>query len=234
MQYQARVDQLKIDLGLPPHVAVEIEDPLLDRFNLLDPLIVPLQDRISQLSQTVGTINERILASVTYVEADGRRQAQLKWSPGLASELEQLAACLNEMESARNELLSDNLVRAAADLQRLRQTLAQRRQTLQRLNRKYPSVLGPQEQMAVRSQTRLPASVDPTILDSSRLDNLQQDLQQGFTRLQDRLQSYGPRVTQVRASLDQVLRNRNGRPQSRSTSGWNRKSSLPFPACWPV
>lgn len=204
-QYQTRIDQLKIDLGLPPHVPVEIDDPLLDRFNLLDPLIVPLQDRISQLSQTVGTINERILAAVSYTEVDGRRQATLEWSPELAGQLAQLAACLDEMELARNELLTGSLPRAEQDIGRLRQVLPERRFSLQRLNQKYPTILGPQEQRAVRAQTRLPASVDPEILDRSRLDNLEQDLQQDFARLQQKLQAYETRSAQVRASLEQVL-----------------------------
>ena len=36
-QYQARLDNYKVELGLPPTLCVEIADPMLDQFNLLDP-----------------------------------------------------------------------------------------------------------------------------------------------------------------------------------------------------
>ncbi len=203
--YQARVDELKIELGLPPHISVEVEDPLLDRFNLLDASIVPLQDYVSSLTQTVGEINEQILAAVSYVEVDGRREAHIEWTEELARALEQLAASLDEIESIRDQLLADNLPRAEEDIERLRQSLPKRRETLKHLNQKYPRVIGPREQMQVVAQTRLPASIDPMILNAERLETLDQTLQEDFARLEKQLAAYGPQMEQVRIALDQIL-----------------------------
>ena len=201
---------LKIDLGLPPHLPVQIEDPLLDRFNLLDSAIVPLQDHVSSLSQVVGEINERILAAVTYVETATAREARLGWTPQLARGLEQLTICLGQIESIRDELVADNLPRAEEDISRLLRVLPERRQALQHLNQKYPRVLGDQQQSEVVAQTRLPVSVDPVILDSSRLDRLEGELQQELARLQQKMQAYGPRIEQVRASLQRILSQGDG------------------------
>jgi hypothetical protein len=189
---------------------VAIDDPLLDRFNLLDPAIVPLQDRVASLSQTVGEINERILAAVTYVDTEDAREARLEWTPELARGLQQLAVCLDQIETIRDELATDNLPRAEQDIRRLQQMLPERRTTLQQLNEQYPLVLGPREEAELAAQTRLPASVDPVILDSSRLDPLEEELQDEFSRLQQKLQAYRPQIEQVRANLEQILLQANG------------------------
>ena len=45
--YQTSVDSFKIELGLPPELEVTIDDPLLDRFNLIDSSLTGLQDHVS-------------------------------------------------------------------------------------------------------------------------------------------------------------------------------------------
>ncbi len=48
--YQAQLDNYKINLGMPPDLPVEVKDPLLDRFNLIDESLTKLQsdgDRVS-------------------------------------------------------------------------------------------------------------------------------------------------------------------------------------------
>ena len=47
--YRSRVDAFKIDLGLPPTLPVEIRDPFLDRFVLIDPEQTALQDSTAQI-----------------------------------------------------------------------------------------------------------------------------------------------------------------------------------------
>lgn len=47
--YQTRVDQFKISLGLPPSVPIRVEDPLIDRFNFIDPELSGLLDRVNDL-----------------------------------------------------------------------------------------------------------------------------------------------------------------------------------------
>ena len=53
--YQSRVDAFKIDLGLPPALPVEIRDPFLDRFVLIDPEQTALQDAIAEILVEVGS-----------------------------------------------------------------------------------------------------------------------------------------------------------------------------------
>ncbi len=208
-QYQARVDELKINLGLPPYLPVEIDDPLLDRFNLLDPSIVPLQDWVSSLSQVVGEINEQILATVSYDDVDGKRMARVEWTGELAAAVDQLAAAVDEIDSIRSQLLAENLPEAESDIARLRELLPERREGLERLNQKYPRVLDAQAQREVVAQTRLPASIDPIILDRSRLDTLEPELERDFARLQQKLAADEARMERIRENLDRIRNSSN-------------------------
>lgn len=45
--YESKVDRFKVDLGLPPELPVEIDDPLLDRFVLIDPDLTAMQDELA-------------------------------------------------------------------------------------------------------------------------------------------------------------------------------------------
>ncbi len=47
--YQDRLDAYKVQLGLPPGLPVIVDDPLLARFDLIDPRTTDAQDRIAEL-----------------------------------------------------------------------------------------------------------------------------------------------------------------------------------------
>ncbi len=47
--YQDRLDDYKIQLGLPPGLPAKVDDPLLARFDLIDPRTTDAQDRIAEL-----------------------------------------------------------------------------------------------------------------------------------------------------------------------------------------
>lgn len=47
--YSTRLDAFKISLGLPPSIPLRVEDPLIDRFNFIDPELSGLLDRVNDL-----------------------------------------------------------------------------------------------------------------------------------------------------------------------------------------
>ena len=93
----------------------------------------------------------RFLAAVSYVDADGRREAHVGVDPrnwrGLWSSW--LLALEADRVGAR-QLVADNLPRAEEDIAKLRQSLPKRRETLQHLNQKYPRVLARKQQSRSR------------------------------------------------------------------------------------
>lgn len=49
--YEASLDQFKINLGLPPEMKIDIDDPLLEKFQLVDVQATRIQDDINDLSE---------------------------------------------------------------------------------------------------------------------------------------------------------------------------------------
>ncbi len=47
--YQDRLDAYKVQLGLPPGLPAKVDDPMLGRFDLIDPRTTDAQDRIAEL-----------------------------------------------------------------------------------------------------------------------------------------------------------------------------------------
>lgn len=63
--YETSLDAYKIALGLPPDLDLRIEDPLLERFNLIDPTMTALQD-------TVDAVREQLADPKQPMPADHR------------------------------------------------------------------------------------------------------------------------------------------------------------------
>ncbi|MCA9137093.1 MAG: hypothetical protein KDB00_10050, partial [Planctomycetales bacterium] len=47
--YETRLDAYKVQLGLPPDLPIKIDDPLLNRFVLIDPKLTAIQDQVEQI-----------------------------------------------------------------------------------------------------------------------------------------------------------------------------------------
>ena len=48
-EYQNQLDNYKLTLGLPPSLEVQVEDPLLNRFDLIDPKLTMVMDQVNEL-----------------------------------------------------------------------------------------------------------------------------------------------------------------------------------------
>jgi hypothetical protein len=121
--YAAQVDNFKIRLGLPPDLDVEIKDPLLDRFQLIDQKLIDLQ-----------AAGDRVLVSLQPAPT-----LQATYGAGL----EQFVAELDRSDRALSAAISQHAQASLklADLRRDMQTLAkaapERRAWLDRLSKRY-------------------------------------------------------------------------------------------------
>ena len=204
-QYQSRVDDFKVELGLPPDLCVEIADPLLDQFNLLDPRIISTQDAFANLSQVVGSVNEQLLAAIQYKEVDGTRVPTIAWTDETAENLRRIERHLARIQMLHEELSSGILPIVSDDVEHLKTALPDRRDTLARLRAKYPEVLDRELELSIACQTRLPVDIDPYILDVSRLNNLDQELGTELARLEEQLSAYRNTIEQIGQALTRFL-----------------------------
>ena len=71
--YEEQLDSYKLDVGLPPRLDVEIEDSLLDPFNLIDPALTDAQNN---LAKVLNPVREGVAAAANALEAaDAAAQA---------------------------------------------------------------------------------------------------------------------------------------------------------------
>ena len=52
--YETSLDRFKRTLGIAPHIDLEVKDDLIAPFQLVDPEILPLQNRLTALQQSIG------------------------------------------------------------------------------------------------------------------------------------------------------------------------------------
>jgi hypothetical protein len=126
--YEASLDQFKINLGLPPETKISIDDPLLDQFELIDTEAIRLQDQMTKLreeiSRPIGSLNEIILERS--LNAEGQPLGPLDdpvaftWGDDVTLLVQQLPAVVDEIEAMRLAVLSQQLQSVKQDVERLR------------------------------------------------------------------------------------------------------------------
>jgi hypothetical protein len=117
--YESSLDNFKTSIGLPPELEVKIEDPMLDRFNLLDPQLEAVEERLHATLDGLRGIRETIREQGAAEEDD----------PALTEKFERLLAECAEIEDAAGERISA----VAADLAAVDASLPRRREYLTRL-----------------------------------------------------------------------------------------------------
>ena len=126
--YEASLDQFKINLGLPPETKISIDDPLLDQFELIDTEAIRLQDQMTKLreeiSRPIGSLNEIILQRS--LNAEGQPLGPLDdpvaftWGDDVTLLIQQLPAVVDEIEAMRLAVLGQQLQSVKQDVERLR------------------------------------------------------------------------------------------------------------------
>lgn len=108
--YQTRLDQFKINLGLPPRVPLRVEDPLIDRFNFIDPQLTELLDRVNDILELLRSesippeqmgLSDRLREVLSF---EGHIRAQMKAS---SKDLDRLLAAWPQKAARLNQLRAE-------------------------------------------------------------------------------------------------------------------------------
>ncbi|MCA9269764.1 MAG: hypothetical protein KDA41_14890, partial [Planctomycetales bacterium] len=76
--FQSTLDGFKVTLGLPPQLCLKIEDPLLDRFNLISPEMMAAQNETTRLQRLVGKTLLTMLPETAAADATQNDSTQPK------------------------------------------------------------------------------------------------------------------------------------------------------------
>ena len=205
--YQASLDAFKIRLGLPPHLCVKVEDPMLDQFNLIDTEIVPRQNAIIELQKRIGETIESLLDILEPTAATDRDEVSVIWNDGIEHMLRRLLDEVGEIDQIREEVVQINVKRARQDIAQLAARLPERREELTRLAAQHREQqrAGDCVPNPVDCQIALQADVYPAVFDVSRFDHLSEDLETELTRLDTDFERFRPRLETVQSQLTQLI-----------------------------
>ncbi|HEX6962547.1 MAG TPA: TolC family protein, partial [Lacipirellula sp.] len=173
--YESTLDNFKIELGLPPELPVKIEDPFLDRFNLLDAQLEAVEERVNQTLSGLRLLRQRLQEEAAQIDPN---------DPAIAQRLDQLLAEAAGLQPA----VMERVAAVEADLAALDAALPERRQFL--------------EQLAGREEVR-DAQIDPRLFSAEELDARVAARQQEFQSLRVQLENLWARLEQLE-QRDQV------------------------------
>jgi outer membrane protein TolC len=188
--YENTLDNFKVQNGLPPSLPVEIADPLLDHFNLLDPELAALQIRLADVLTVLRGGGEGA------EEGDPGEPLTLPVEPPPQAETEIAATDLASLVNQASEIRTaagERVAVAQQDFENLQAAIPKRRATLERL--------------AEREDARA-AEMDPDLLSAERLEERVVALGQEIAALTQR-------ITGVWALIDQLVADTNMAPLQR-------------------
>ena len=199
--FQNSLDQFLRDLGLPPYICVRLNDPSLERFELIDRRLRQRREELIEVRTAVGRLNVALLDQTeSSINPDtGRPEQKLVWDEDVAALVEELLESLKPLSRLTGQLTEEDLPRVAADLERLAEQLPKRRQQIRSLE-----TLVKEEQATICSLLGIEA-IDESIFDLEPLEDLGGELEENFAALAKQLGTYRPAVNQLVDTFERYL-----------------------------
>jgi hypothetical protein len=178
LNFQRSLDVYKVSsLGLPPHLEVKVDDPLLLDFDLLDSQMLPLQTKVNLLRDQAGFVLTELIAN------------SKPWTEKTTSVMQELTSVVRELNDSIAELQSKNLQRAEADLARLKAVAPLRVELLTEIKAKFERAK--RDPFATREEReRLDqVKLDQRLLSSQRLDSILPKVETSIEEVRSSLKS---------------------------------------------
>jgi hypothetical protein len=154
--YQTILDNFKVELGLPPELDVRINDPFLNKFNLLDVQLEAVEARNNRALAELRQMRQRLQDEAAAVDPS---------DPAIVQQFDRLLGEGAQIENA----VVERIAAVDADLRALDAALPQRRQYL--------------EQLAARDEVQ-DAKIDPGLFSVAELESRVAKRREEFETLQ--------------------------------------------------
>ena len=187
--YQATLDNFKGTMGLPPAICMEVNDNLLDQFQLIDRATLQEQDTVENLVEQFSAVRSKITSHIESRPAPDPNDATrtiivntLPWYPELPAHLKELQDTLKPVREVRSRLLNDYLPRTGNDLKAFQQSLTRRREWLTKLKKTI-------EDLRAEGCAILPIpTLNEEIFRLQRLEDSRREVMVQFDSLQNKVQ----------------------------------------------
>ena len=198
--YQRSVDQFLQTLGLPPYICVKLDDPILNRFELIDRTLLTRREELSSLRSKVGEINEAILATaeIKLDEVTGLPVSNITWTDEVSESLKRLAKEIQPLEAFTKGIIENDLKIISKDIEALQEALPVRRKQTEKLSKIYNI-----EKQSICGLLNL-SEIDESIFEMDRLGGLTDELLGEYASLKERLTKYQSRIRTLQKSFDDL------------------------------
>jgi len=188
--YQSTLDRFKGTLGLPPKLCINIDDPMVDPFNLIDPKLLREQDRIIALREAATALSER---------SEGAPTAAVDQT---------VLSIVNRMRAIRDDFVGESgaIAQARGDISDLRAALPDRIRAINGLRETYTVSEDAFEEYGGLDpcQMTLLADFDPVVFDTARLERVPDNLEAETTRLRNEFESYEEKLSAIEQDLQAI------------------------------
>lgn len=142
--FQNDLDRFMGVLGLPPYLCVQIDDPMLDRFELIDQTLRDRREQLVNIRDAAGQVNLRLLegAERTFDPETNLPRMTIEWTPELARNVGRLAEVLEPLVEFRRRIMEVDLPRISEDIDQLREVKDVRKEQTAELRRIYEQSRG--------------------------------------------------------------------------------------------
>jgi len=195
--FQLTVDQFLRTLGLPPYICVELDDPILKQFELIDQRLLKRREELSILRANVGELNIAILERSEFKinEDTGLPVSQIEWSPELSESLRKLEVELQPLENFLRDIIKSDLPTVLKDIADFEKAIPERASQAESLKTLFTA-----EQGSICGLLNV-TDVDQSVFDTSKLAGLLDDLVNDHRKLSERLNVYLTKLNQLQESF---------------------------------
>lgn len=196
--YQNSIDSFLSDLGLPPYICVEIDDPALTRFELIDRQLRMRREQLIAVRTTVGQLNVALLDRTerSVDPTTGVSTSRLVWDDETEALVEQLRQALAPIAQFSRSLVEEDLPRVRVDLETLETQLPERRRQTESLLALYR-----EEQNTICSLLGI-ETVDESIFDLEPVLETGAELEETYAVLSARLEAYQASAQALAESIE--------------------------------
>ncbi|WP_242632289.1 hypothetical protein [Rubripirellula amarantea] len=196
--YQQSVDAFLITMGLPPYLCIRLDDPILNRFELIDRRLLTRRQELSALRSSVGELNVKLFETARYKidEESGLPVSEVEWSEEISQTLKRLRDEIAPLKEFNRTLIDEEIPRIAEDIDAYEKALPKRRRDGVKLLDLYE-----QEKEGICGLLNV-TDIDDSIFALEELDELSDGLRQSYVLLEKRFESYEETISKLQATLE--------------------------------
>ncbi|MCA9118616.1 MAG: hypothetical protein H6822_04035 [Planctomycetaceae bacterium] len=204
--YQSTLDNFKRTLGLPPQLCVNIQDDIFSQFNLISPETINSQAEVAELRADIGLVNEQILELLRAGGVD-TEPTQAVWSDELAERLRMQRAMIDRIRNIYQNVAATTVTQTRKDIERLVQSLDDRKQDLLTIKTKYTDEFVNFELYGGLDpcQVSLLTKIDASVYDVEALDAVPAKLNEDVERLEAQFNSYDEPLAEIQSVIEGLL-----------------------------